>query len=203
MKIYHEADKSRAMCENDGLVTTTFAYRDVPFRDGSGIVKDILVAVCDKCGDVVAIPPQSSLAIRASREKAAVPVEANLPAIYIDTLDLAAYRIDPNLTPDFRKRLLMYYVHTYAMDDKLLARFAENMREDHFFESADKNSVRKRLSMKVTPAMSREIEALMQATALSKTDLIKSVISQIHKDIVAPDMPKQMKLLRTLAAVTA
>lgn len=120
MKIYHEADKSRAMCENDGLVTTTFAYRDVPFRDGSGIVKDILVAVCDKCGDVVAIPPQSSLAIRATREKAAVSVEANLPAIYIDTLDLAAYRIDPNLTPDFRKRLLMYYVHTYAMDDKLL-----------------------------------------------------------------------------------
>jgi hypothetical protein len=203
MKIYHEADKSRAMCENDGLVTTTFAYRDVPFRDGSGIVKDILVAVCDICGDVVAIPPQSSLAIRATREKAAVPVEANLPAIYIDTLDLAAYRIDPNLTPDFRKRLLMYYVHTYAMDDKLLARFAENLREDHFFETADKNSVRKRLSMKVTPAMSREIEALMQATALSKTELIKSVISQIHKDIVAPDMPKQMKLLRTLAAVTA
>jgi len=203
MKIYHEADKSRAMCENDGLVTTTFAYRDVPFRDGSGIVKDILVAVCDKCGDVVAIPPQSSLAIRATREKAAVSVEANLPAIYIDTLDLAAYRIDPNLTPDFRKRLLMYYVHTYAMDDKLLARFTENLREENIFAATDKNSVRKRLSMKVTPAMSREIEAVMQATSLSKTELIKSVISQIHKDIVAPDMPKQMKLLKTLAAVAA
>lgn len=57
--------------------------------------------------------------------------------------------------------------------------------------------------MKVTPAMSREIEAVMQATSLSKTELIKSVISQIHKDIVAPDMPKQMKLLKTLAAVAA
>ncbi|GEO38570.1 hypothetical protein SAE02_27180 [Skermanella aerolata] len=203
MKIYHEADKSRAMCENDGLVTTTFAYRDVPFRDGSGIVKDILVAVCDKCGDVVAIPPQSSLAIKATREKAAVSVEANLPAIYIDTLDLAALRIDPNLTLDFRKRLLLYYVHTYAANRKLLAQLIENLREENMFVTADKNSMRKRLSMKVTPAMSREIEAVMQATSLSKTELIKSVISQIHKDIVQPDRPKQMKLLKTLAAVAA
>jgi hypothetical protein len=77
MKIYRESDKGRAMCENDGLVTTAFAYRDVPFRDGSGAVNDILVAVCDKCGEVVAIPPQSAPAIKAVREKSAISVDLN------------------------------------------------------------------------------------------------------------------------------
>ncbi|HYI71205.1 MAG TPA: hypothetical protein VEX87_15730 [Skermanella sp.] len=75
MKIYLEADKGRAMCENDGLVTTTFTIRDVSFRDGSGLVSNILVAVCDDCGEVVAIPPQSSLEIKAALEKAAVLVD--------------------------------------------------------------------------------------------------------------------------------
>ena len=81
MKIYREADKGRAMCENDGLVTTTFAFRDVPFRDGSGTVNDILVAVCDKCGEVVAVPPQAMPAIKAVREKSAFQVDANLRSI--------------------------------------------------------------------------------------------------------------------------
>jgi hypothetical protein len=81
MKNYREADKGRAMCENDGLVTTTFAFRDVPFRDGSGTVNGILVAVCDKCGEVVAVPPQAMPAIKAVREKSAFQVDANLRSI--------------------------------------------------------------------------------------------------------------------------
>lgn len=33
-----------------------------------------------------------------------VPVEAQLPAIYMDALDLACYRIDASVNSDFRKR---------------------------------------------------------------------------------------------------
>jgi hypothetical protein len=43
--------------------------RDVPFFDGSGIVDDILVAVCDECNNVVAIPAQSLDAIRIAIHK--------------------------------------------------------------------------------------------------------------------------------------
>ena len=75
MKIYLETEKGRALCERDGLVTTTFTFRDVPFRNGLDSVSNILVAVCDECGDIVAIPPQSSLEIKTAREKAAVSVD--------------------------------------------------------------------------------------------------------------------------------
>ena len=68
MKIYTEGDKSKALCSHcQGLVTTTFARLDVPFSDGEGLAKAILVGVCDQCGQVVSIPAQSTPAIRQAR----------------------------------------------------------------------------------------------------------------------------------------
>lgn len=60
---FKAGDQKNALCHRDGKVTVTFAYRDVPFRDGSGVVENILVGVCDVCGDAVLIPAQSDEAI--------------------------------------------------------------------------------------------------------------------------------------------
>ncbi len=64
MAHYKPGDTSKAVCEYcNKIVDTTFVVRDVPFFDGSGIVENILVAVCDNCNEVVAIPAQSTVAI--------------------------------------------------------------------------------------------------------------------------------------------
>jgi len=66
--IYNPGDKSRAICEGCAkVVATTFVYRDVAFDDGSGVVRDILVAVCDACEAIVDVPAQSTPAIRQAR----------------------------------------------------------------------------------------------------------------------------------------
>ena len=71
MKLFKEGDKSKAICSFcKDVVSTTFKHRDVPFSDGIGVAKNILVSVCDCCGQVVATPPQSTPAIRLSRAKA-------------------------------------------------------------------------------------------------------------------------------------
>jgi hypothetical protein len=64
MKFHMPGEKGKAICESEGRVSTTYCYRDVPFSDGSGVAKKILVGVCDRCGRVVAIPPQSTPSIR-------------------------------------------------------------------------------------------------------------------------------------------
>jgi hypothetical protein len=70
MKRYEPGDKGRAVCEScESVVSTTFAVRDVPFSDGVGTAKDILVAVCDLCDDVVAIPAQSVASIAEVRKQ--------------------------------------------------------------------------------------------------------------------------------------
>jgi RNase P subunit RPR2 len=63
-----EGDKSHAICPHcRQLVASTFRRRDVPLSDGSGLVRDLLVVVCDVCDTVVAIPAQSTSAVKEAR----------------------------------------------------------------------------------------------------------------------------------------
>jgi hypothetical protein len=204
MRLYVEGEKSKAICDRDGLVSTTFSYQDVPFEDGSGVVPSILVAVCDGCGEVVATPPQSTPAIKLARAKATVPVEAQLPPVYVEALDLAAFRIDPDLSADFRKRLFSYYVHELSKAELGVGRLREGIASfEGAYPDAVKLKIRKRLSMKVSPALSNDMEALMRAASLSKTGLIKSVVGIIHKDVIEPDRPARLQELKRLAAMMA
>lgn len=62
MSIYQPGDKSKAVCWScEILITTTFALRDVPLVDGSGTARGVLAAVCDLCGNVVAVTSQSTV----------------------------------------------------------------------------------------------------------------------------------------------
>ncbi|MCF8470234.1 MAG: hypothetical protein K9G30_05575 [Parvibaculum sp.] len=205
MKLHMPGEKGKAICEGDGLVSTTFRYRDVPFSDGSGVARKILVGVCDRCGKVVSIPPQSTPSIRAARRNAQVSIEAVLPAVYLDALDLACWRIDPEASQEFRKPLLMHYLHGSSLSKAATQRLARAAQETAMvFKPAksvtDKSGTdRKRLSMKVSPAMSRTVEHLAETTRLSKTDLIKGAIVQISREIVGPARPARLDELRSLA----
>jgi hypothetical protein len=66
--VWREGETSTATCTGCGkVVSTTCRHRDVPFDDGSGVVPNILVSVCDHCDEVVGIPAQSTGAIKAER----------------------------------------------------------------------------------------------------------------------------------------
>ena len=205
MKLYQAGDKSRAICEAcKGLVQTTFVYRDVPFDDGAGDVKDILVGICDGCGAVLTIPAQSTPAIRRARDVAAIPLEVSLPAPAIDVLDAAAFRIDPTATGRFRKSLLAYYIHKMAGNDgagndgagETLRQLSEGVK------ARPKAKVpRRRLSCKFAHRTNSDFEVLMQSSGLAKTNVILAVVRQIEKDIVRPAKPKNLKTLQDIAAV--
>ncbi|WP_236692884.1 hypothetical protein [Pseudomonas sp. 10-1B] len=77
MKILLEGDSGKALCEHcQAVVPTHYVRRDVPFSDGQGMAKDILVGVCTRCDGVVAIPPQSTPAIREARKQQLKSIEA-------------------------------------------------------------------------------------------------------------------------------
>lgn len=204
MKLYEAGEKSKAICAHcETLVTTTFQYRDVPFDDGEGIVKDILVAVCDNCDAVVAIPAQSTPAIRRAREAAEVTLEVSLSARDLQVLDLAALRIDSAATARFRKSLIAHFLRRLEDDPKAARRLAENSKR---FASTRKTGSlvpipRKRLSCKIAPATDARLHQLMQASGLKKSDLVKAVIGEIEDALVRPETPPDLELLRDVAAV--
>jgi hypothetical protein len=202
MKLYRAGEKSRGYCYYcNAARDATFHYRDVPFSDGSGVVRDILTLVCDICDHVIATPAQSTPAIKAARETAVKPIEVNLPAPFVEALDLAAFRIDPEATTEFRKRLLAYYIHRAAESEQPTQQLAERIARGA--ERFDMAAPKRRLSFKVTPRLNGEIDKIIERSKLTKSDLIKSLVMQIDEDILQPKSPHNMKELRRLAAVAS
>lgn len=203
-KLYMEGDKSRAICSHCGkLVGTTFVRRDVPFSDGRGVAKDILVAVCDICDEVVATPAQSTPAIREARQRDVKSLEAQLPAIYIDALDLAAYTLDNESSTEFRKVLMTVYVHRFASGEYPISELPKGLAAAQSKYKDRRGGARRRLSMKVTPRIAEELNSLVKETAMSKTDVIKSVIFQIQSDVLESRKPGLMRELSALSLLAA
>ena len=71
MKKHKVGDISKGMCSTcKKLVSTTFQIKNVPFSDGYGLVKNVLVAICDNCEKVVSFPPEATPVIKqALRER--------------------------------------------------------------------------------------------------------------------------------------
>lgn len=66
MAFFKENDKSRAICEHCGLVSTTFLHRLVTVGQAGAI--HVLAGVCDNCTRVVSIPAQCTPDVKNARE---------------------------------------------------------------------------------------------------------------------------------------
>ena len=204
MKILQEGDKGRAICDRcAGIVATTFVRRDVPFSDGSGLAKNILVGACDTCGQTVSIPAQSTPAIGRARKETATSIEANLPAIYLDVLDCAVRAVDSRASTDFRRMLVTYFVHKAAGSAREARRLQSLHREAAKRFPERRGLARRRLSMKVSARMNEEFEALQERTALSTTELLKSVVVGIQDRILEQPEAALLEELRTLSVIAA
>lgn len=204
MHLYQAGETSQAICYDcSDLVPTTFSYRDVPFDDGVGTAKGILASVCDRCGGVVAIPAQSTPAIRRAREQSDVSLEIMLPAPDLELLDLAAFRIDQAATPRLRKVLIAHYIHRAARKEQHGEKARRKAEAVSKLGRAAKGVPRRRLSMKISPRMDEELRSLMAASGREKTEVVRGLIHLIGDEIVHPASPRGLDKLRDIAAVAA
>lgn len=199
MKFFTKGDKSKAICERcRAMSSTVFAYCDVPFSDGSGVVKGILVGVCERCGDVVSIPAQSTPAISKSRAPAPESIEAMLPAPYLDLLDLACFKIDPEAPLGLRKGLLMFYVHRFATGSFEVERLRKSSAALALRPGMESKH-RRRLSIKTTSRLARELSDVAELCGMRKTEAIKAIVGAIQEDVVDGGCPELIQTLRDCA----
>jgi hypothetical protein len=114
MRIYKLGEKSKGLCETCGkVVPTTFALREVYLEETGATVPDVLVAVCDSCGQTVSIPHQSTPRLAAARRAKTRKLEARIPRHLDDALRLVAQELD---TPCevFSPLLFQYYFEKVA-----------------------------------------------------------------------------------------
>ena len=123
MKIFKVGDSQKAICENcRSLENATFTLRDVPFSDSSGVVKNVLVGVCDKCDEVSILPHQSTPVVKKQLEAQRKPIESRLPAHMLDILNLASAEIGESV--DFVPHLMKFYIQNLAADEKAASKIA-------------------------------------------------------------------------------
>lgn len=196
MRIVKEGDKRQVICHNCGRSETTYLLRDVDFDDNSGTVKNILAAVCDKCHEVVSIPAQSTPKIKAEYKKTKAPLEVRVPAHYLDVLNIATQKINPELDESFNRYLVLYYIHALST-----GHYAQQGLSDLLIADFAKAKASKRLSMRVNASQLAALNSIMSAQHLKKnTDVIKAVILKINEDIVQNKGPEKLTELRNVAA---
>ncbi|MCC9006471.1 hypothetical protein [Pseudomonas putida] len=206
MKILFEGDSGKALCEQcQAVVTTRYARRDVPFSDGKGVARDILVGVCTRCDGVVALPPQSTPAIHEARNQQLKSIEARLPAVYLDVLDAAMHAVSREAGANLRKLFLAYYFQQLAQvqqGGQLQAAhqtFVQALDEQREQRGLARSSATRRLSMKVNPHMAQDMLALQQRTGVNQTELLKAVIALIQADVLEERDEEVILALQRLA----
>lgn len=199
MKMYFAGEKSKAICQNCGLVSTTFQYRDVKLAQSHRLIKNILVGVCDTCDATVSTPAQSTPAIKAQRKRTAISIEALLPSPYLEALDLACLKINTHTALDMRKRLLLYYVHQHAHHQ--LDPQQSIKAHQHFLSIIPKDTrfPNKRLSMKVSQHMADEFDLVVTRFKQNKTNTLKTIVAEIKHDIL--DNNQLSQELHTLSLI--
>ena len=129
MKLWQDGDRSRGVCEQcKRLVTTRFERRTVRLESPEAAIPDVLVAVCESCGEIVAIPHQSSLRLQEARRQDVPRYEVRVPLILNDALRLIA-GIHSARPEDFEPALFHYYLHKLGREPETARRikaFAES-----------------------------------------------------------------------------
>jgi DNA-binding helix-hairpin-helix protein with protein kinase domain len=194
MNVLKVGDRERAACANcEAFVSVVYCLRDVPFSDGSGLVSQVLVGVCDQCDQVCVLPQQSTPTVKRALEKQRKPLESRVPAHMIDILNLASAEV--GCGTEFVPYLIKYYVHALASQQ-----ISPDQLSRYLATDLAKGKAEKRISLKGQHIVA-EVGELKALTRIDSTsDLIRGVILKINDDLVQHKRSKPLNELRGIAA---
>jgi len=197
MKIYKVGDEKTAECAVcQSFQTVVFQLRDVPFSDGTGVVKNVVAGVCKTCGSVAVIPFQSVPAIKRQLESQRRAVESRVPAHMIDILNLASARL--GAAPDFVPLLVKYYIHQLAVNPSAAVQLLPLLTSELATGLANK-----RLSLKGREIHNDISELKSLSNIANTTELLKGVVLAINNDILVNPDTHRIALLKSFVATVA
>ncbi len=198
MEIFKEGDKSKAICEHCKKVsTTTFQVRTTQIQDGNKSLRipDVLVAVCDKCDKVAAIPQQSFAAVAELKKKAETTNEDfRVPRHFLDILNNSISIIGLNATKDLRARIVRYYLADLDITAESIKILKRNLKSELLIGSFKRGN---RLSMRFSSELEDHFAEVLESSDLNRTEVIDSVIVRIKEDILDKKDSEKIDNLKT------
>ena len=197
MKILKVGDTQKAACNHcRGFVQVTFKLRTVPFSDGVGAVKNVLVGVCDRCDCVVVLPHQSTPVVKKQMDAQRAALESRVPAHMVDILNLASVELSGGT--EFVPGLIKFYIHSLSNND-----ISSRDIPKYLDSELAKGKSQKRISIKGR-LVAEEIDRLKEITSIrSTTEIIKAVVLKINDDVLVKKKVGMIKQLKNIVAATA
>jgi hypothetical protein len=175
MKFYRAGDHSTGICEAcRSKVVTRMEYRDYRPPDWDVTVPGVLVAVCDKCNQVVGIPHQSTPRINDYRKvkpdtHSTVSIGARVPREIEEALDLVTVTLG-GPAKAIRPAVIRYYLTQMGKQTEV----AQAVKRQA--ASIVKGPANRRIVVKVTSGQwAKVLKASKRAGIKSKSDLIRGV----------------------------
>jgi hypothetical protein len=179
--LYQEGEASEAACRHCGKgVTTHFATRTYRLHESGVEVPGVLVAVCDECDAIVAIPAQSSVRLRDARvRRKDESLEARIPTHLEDVIHLIADRFQAPVQT-FRPSLLRFYLREFAES----VQFAERVRALGQSELAQ-GPARARISLRAPePLVSKARERARLAGIATDAEMMRGILLAGKEDVL-------------------
>lgn len=122
VKLWEVGDRSRAVCERcKKVVATRFERRTVELESPRRVaVPNVLIAACVECGELAAIPPQSSPRLREAR-RSPVRVDVRIPRLLDDAMRLVADKLSARHR-DLESPVVRHYLGRIAKDRRVARR---------------------------------------------------------------------------------
>ena len=198
MRILKVGDTKKFICNECGsFQKITFKLKDVPFSDGSGVVKNVLAGVCDCCNSVAVMPYQSTPAIKKQLDiQRRESIEIRVPAHMIDILNLASYEVFGSI--DYVSILIKFYIHKFSKNE-----INNSYLNDVFKSDLFNGKSQKRLSIKGRNVR-KELDLLKKSTNIEKNSIIlKGIILKINDDLLIDKNEISIKSLINIMASTS
>jgi len=197
MKIFKVGDTKKVACNTcESFQDITFQLRDTPFSDSSGIVKNVLVGVCNACNSVAVLPHQSTPAVKKQLAKLRKSLDIRVPAHMIDILNLASDKLGGGT--EFVPNIMKYYIHALSNNEISSNNISKYLKSD-----LAKGVAQKRISLKGRH-LEEELILLKELIKVeSTTDLLKIIVLKINDDVLTKEKPKPMNQLKNIMAATA
>jgi hypothetical protein len=190
MRVWKAGDRSKGVCERCGrLVATRFERRTMALERPRTEVPDVLVAVCEACESLVAIPPQSLPRLNEGRRRELVKIEARLSKEMEDLLGWIAAKYAGRLDA-FRGALIRFYLHEMAHLPELTRR-VKCLADSEIAGGRQEERFQVRLEK---PLLDRAWAAAQSAGIVDKSDMIRGLILAAAEDAEQPNSPRQPAL---------
>ena len=180
MKLLREGEREEGLClACETWRSIQYEYRTVHLEESDVEVQGVLVGVCEDCGEIVSIPPQSAPRLREARAGKEHTVEARIPRHLDDVVFLIAEKL---VAPPaaLRGAIVRYYLNEVCHKATTARRIERLARSE--LASGTRSA---RISLRVHRGLWEKAWAAAREAGLeSQADLVRGALVAAKEDLV-------------------